>query len=126
MRDGQFHWPGQETVEALYVADAARAFALSALADLPPYRVFNICSTQQYTAQQIFEALEKIIPGITLAEPLPPDPPVAALQPRLDSQRAETELDWRPQYSLEEGLASLVEWFQLKRSATETVFQQRE
>lgn len=110
LRHEQYRWRGYEAVEALYVADGAQAFALTAVADLPPYRVFNICSAQKYTARQIFEALAKIIPNITLAEPLPSDPPVGALQPRLASRRAETELDWRPQTSLEEGLTSLVKW----------------
>lgn len=116
LRDKRYRWRGNEAVEGLYVADGARAFALSALADLPVYRVYNICSTQKYTARQIFEALVKIVPNITLADPLPPDPPVEALQPRLASWQATTELDWHPQTSLEEGLASLIDWLQQEKT----------
>ena len=115
LRSGKFHWSGTTAVEALYVADAAQAFALATLADLPYYRVFNVCSRHMFSVKEIRDALRGVITNVRGEEPRLPDPPHETLQPRLDSQRAIAELQWEAQYSLSQGLAQFVDWLRKEK-----------
>lgn len=116
LRSRQFNWSGGAAVELLYVKDAARAFALATVADLPRYRLFNLCSSQKVTAPEIIRTIQEILPSPIMQKIIaPPSPPAETLRPRLDSRRITAELQWQPQCSLTEGLTQFVEW--LKTSA---------
>jgi nucleoside-diphosphate-sugar epimerase len=112
LRGEGFRWMAHGPLELLYVADEARAFALATVADLPRFRVFNTCSPAKHSASEVAGALRKALPELwqKSTKALPPTPSAEALLPRMDSRRAEKELGWRPETSLEEGVRSLVAW----------------
>lgn len=86
-----------------YVKDAVRALATLALAPSAPSRIYNI-STTRASAVELVEIARRRFPDAQLQ--FKPEPTLAAVARlsydwRMSTERAETDLGWRPAFSLE-------------------------
>ena len=89
--------------EYVYSKDMGRALDLAATADLPARAVYNIAYGRSITFDELVETARKIFPALEV-EIIPGTPPVSRSQ-ALDVNRAERELGWTPEYTLEAGFA---------------------
>ncbi len=91
-----------------YVADIVRG--LLAAMDRPvKWRVFNLGSGAPVTLNDLLKSLGMAF-DVSLAIEELPDQPGDVPATWADIHRAEEELDWRPEFSLVEGLASFRSW----------------
>ena len=93
--------------EYLYSKDMGRALDLAATADLPPRATYNIAYGRSIAFDELVETARKFFPDLDV-EIIPGTPPVSRTT-SLDVSRAERELGWTPEYSLEEGFADYIE-----------------
>jgi nucleoside-diphosphate-sugar epimerase len=93
--------------EYLYSKDMGRALDLAATADLPDRAVYNIAYGRSITFDELVETARKFFPGLEV-EIIPGTPPVSRTQ-SLDVSRAERELGWTPEYTLEQGFGDYIE-----------------
>jgi GDP-L-fucose synthase len=97
---------GRPIREWLYVEDAARALILAAETESPPNFV-NVGTGEGVSIAQLAEMIANAVgyDGRLIFDPSLPD---GAAEKRMVADRAEQDLGWRPQYSLEQGLAPTV------------------
>jgi UDP-glucose 4-epimerase len=119
LRRDRVRWTAGAASELLSVRDGARAFAEATLRDLPPHRVYNLCSAQKHAAHDLLAVCAQAVPSLPfeLEGPAPAIAEPDALLPRMASQRAARELQWRPEVGLQEGIEQLVGWLQRERKA---------
>lgn len=110
LRDEVLEIWGDGTVvrDYIHVSDVAEAFA-SALAYHGPHSVFNVCSGEGTSLNELMGMIERVIGSevsrrYTAGRPF--DVPVSVL----DNSLARRELGWMPRVSLEDGLASTADW----------------
>jgi nucleoside-diphosphate-sugar epimerase len=108
---------GTHVRDFLYVEDVADAFA--ALTDSAAVGAFNIASGEPVTVREVAERLAKIAGRVDLLRlgALPEragDPPVLVA----DTTRLRSAVGWKPKSSLDEALASTVNWWR-KQAPTE-------
>jgi len=101
---------GTHVRDFLYVEDVADAFA--ALTDSAAVGAFNIASGEPVTVREVAERLAKIAGRVDLLRlgALPEragDPPVLVA----DTTRLRSAVGWKPKASLDEALASTVNWW---------------
>jgi UDP-glucose 4-epimerase len=93
----------------VYVKDCARACVLALTC--PPNQAYNIGSGNGVSTYALWQSLVKVSgrrpPAAQFAGPRPGD----VRQIYLDRQKAEQKMGWRPQYTLEQGLAATWQWF---------------
>lgn len=110
--DVTIHGDGDQTRDFTYVDDVVHAMALSA--DRGHGRRYNIGTAQQTSVNQLFRALA----AATRYPHRPtrvPEEPGAVRTSALSSRRAAEDLGWKPWTTLEEGLASTLEWYAAQR-----------
>lgn len=108
---------GKQTMDFVNVEDVARANVLAALAPVSD-DVFNIASSTETSLLDLAECLLKV-----MESPLKPEfaaeRKVNPVPRRLaDTQRAATQLGFTAKIGLEEGLRSLVRWWQTELAAS--------
>lgn len=101
---------GGQTRSFCYVDDLIRGFALMMKKPVAG-QVINLGNPAEFTMLELAERVQQIL-GKELDlvfESLPPDDPK---QRRPDISKAEQLLGWRPEISLDQGLAATIEYFQ--------------
>jgi len=107
---------GTDTMDFIHVADIARANLLAATAPVTD-AVFNIGSGVETSLNQLADALLRVM-GSNLRPRYAPPRKVNPVSRRLASIAAAREsLGFRAEITLEDGLRSLVAWWQAQRSA---------
>lgn len=105
------HNGGKDKVDFTYVTDAAHGFVLAALSPKAKNETFNITAGQGRSAKEFAQILNKLIPGgvKTIVQPTNEKKPIRG---SLDISKAKNLLDYKPKYSLEDGLKEYVEYIQ--------------
>jgi UDP-glucose 4-epimerase len=107
---------GSQTMDFVHVADVARANILAAQADATD-EVFNVASGQETSLKSIAEMLLRIMRSSMTPEHAA-ERRVNPVPRRLaDTARAKLMLGFETSIPLEEGMTSLVEWWQRERLA---------
>jgi len=105
---------GLQTMDFVHTEDIARANLLAASSDETD-EVFNIASGAETTLIELAFALQRAM-GSDLPLEFGPARAVNGVTRRLaDTSAAVRQLGWKPEVSLEEGLAQLVEWWRGQR-----------
>ena len=103
------------TNEYVYVKDVAQAIEKACSAASVKSRAFNVGTGVLHSAREVVEIVQKLVPGarIELAPPAPGEEVKHRDQP-LDISRAQVELGYKPDYSLETALADYIQvWGQI-------------
>jgi UDP-glucose 4-epimerase len=93
----------------IYVKDCARALALLHLKYPLKHRVYNIGGGRAVSLAEIADAITKAVPGTRMdfeSKDLPTDSKEFAMENR----RITEELGYVPEYPIERGIASFIEW----------------
>lgn len=93
--------------EYIYSKDMGRALDLAATADLPARAVYNIAYGRSIAFEELVETARKFFPDLEV-EIIPGTAPVSRDR-SLDISRAERELGWTPEYTLEQGFGDYIE-----------------
>jgi nucleoside-diphosphate-sugar epimerase len=93
-----------------YVKDVARGIQMVHTAQTLPHRVYNIASGRASSNKDAFAAVRKAIPGARCAALQPGRTPGASTNPATDLSRIEGDVGYAPEYTLETGIASYIEW----------------
>jgi dTDP-glucose 4,6-dehydratase len=101
---------GEQTRSLCYVDDLVEGILRFAQIDRPPHAVVNLGNDEEVTVRAIAEIVARLcaVPLNVVHAPLPPDDPTRR---RPDLARAGEMLNWRPQISMEDGLARTIAWF---------------
>ena len=92
-----------------YVKDVARGIQQIHMAEKLAHRVYNVASGRASSTRDAFEAVRKAVPGARCAALKPGKTPGAATNPATELAWA-AEVGYRPEYSLETGIAAYIEW----------------
>jgi len=92
-----------------YVKDVARGIQQVHTADKLAHRVYNLASGRASSNRDAFEAVRKAVPGARCSAFKPGRAPGGATNPATDLARA-AEVGYRPEYTLESGIAEYIEW----------------
>lgn len=95
-----------------YVKDVAKGIVLAYLAVHTPSHIFHVGSGQNYTLVDVARAIMRALPGttITLGPGAGPFDKQAPIRGPLEIRRAREALGFVVSYSLDQGIAELVEW----------------
>ncbi|GAA1864891.1 NAD(P)-dependent oxidoreductase [Pseudonocardia ailaonensis] len=96
----------------LYVDDAADALVLAWDAETVPSRVYNIGGGSYLTMRGVADAAADVVPGVDVQLGEGPDPDDPDRQGPLSTERAASELGYRPKWTLAEGLEAYAAWLQ--------------
>lgn len=109
---------GLQTRDYVFVRDVARANVLATGVRLPPAQAgdfdapaFNVATSVQRNVLELAEAVGRVMgkrPELEFAPPRPGE----LLRSALDVSKAKAVLKWTPEWKFEDGLRSLVEWFE--------------
>ena len=104
------HGNGQQTKDYIFVNDAIEATILCLKKDFRG--VINIGTSKEVSVITLFSELKQII-GFS-KDPRHIVSPIKEFSARvsLSNEKAKKQLDWRPQYTLKQGLKETVDWFQ--------------
>jgi UDP-glucose 4-epimerase len=106
---------GLQTMDFVYTEDIARANLLAAAGDVAG-EVFNIGSGTETSLRELAAMLLRVM-GSDLEPELGPARSVNGVTRRLaDVSAAAEHLGWKPEVSLEDGLARLVSWWRAERA----------
>ena len=101
---------GQTSMDFVYVEDVARANILAAKSDIVD-QVFNVASGVETTLLGLLQTLLRVTGHSDVEPEFLPERAINPVPRRLaDTSKAEKQLGFRAQVSLEEGLRRLVEW----------------
>jgi UDP-glucose 4-epimerase len=107
---------GAQTMDFVHVHDIARSNLLAAQADVSD-EVFNVASGTETSLKQVAETLLRIM-GSTLRPEHAAERKVNPVPRRLaDTRKARERLGFETRVTLDEGLRTLVEWWQHERAA---------
>lgn len=107
---------GSQTMDFVHVTDVARANVLAAQADVTD-EVFNVASGRETSLKTVAETLLRIM-GSSLQPEHAEERKVNPVPRRLaDTARAKARLGFETTVPLDEGMKSLVEWWQSERAA---------
>jgi UDP-glucose 4-epimerase len=107
---------GRASMDFVYIDDVARANLLALESDAQD-EVFNVASGVETSLFELAEKLLQVM-GSDLKPEFRPERKVNAVPRRLaDTKKAETVLRFRALTNLDDGLASLVDWWRATRSA---------
>lgn len=107
---------GTQTMDFVFIEDIARANLLAAASDVTD-EVFNIASGTETSLNDLASTLGHVM-GCTLPPEYGPARKVNAVPRRLaDTRKAEQMLGFKTQFSLEQGLRRLVEWWNWEQAA---------
>src|SRR5689334_10038008 len=106
---------GLQTMDFVHVSDIARANVLAAASDVSD-EVFNVASGTETSLKELAQKLLKIM-GSNLDVEHGPERKVNPVPRRLaDTRKAKTMLGFEATMTLDEGLRSLVQWWQHERA----------
>lgn len=107
---------GKQTMDFVYIEDIARANILAAKADITD-EVFNVASGVESSLNDLAYSLAKVM-GSDLKPEYGPERKVNPVQRRLaDTSKAKQLLGFEAQFSLEDGLQQLVNWWREQKKA---------
>ncbi len=106
----QIHGDGSATMDFIYAEDIARANILAMLADRED-AVYNVAGGTETSLLELWQAMQRITGAHDLSPEFHPPRKVNPVPRRLaDTSRAERELGFTAQVSLDEGLRRLAAW----------------
>ncbi len=99
-----------------YVKDLANAIFLAYNKDALPSRIYNISNGEHYTVGQVADAVKRVIPGhrSKVGRGLKPWSDFHVPRGSFDITKAERELGYKVNYSLENGLKDYAQWLRDK------------
>jgi UDP-glucose 4-epimerase len=110
---------GTQTMDFVYIEDIARSNVLALQSDVSD-QVFNVASGQETSLNDLAATLLKVM-GSDLKPEYGPERTVNSVSRRLaDTQKAEQMLGFKARVGLEEGLATLVYWWQASKKASQS------
>jgi UDP-glucose 4-epimerase len=113
MKDGADH-----EMDMTYAEDMAQGIFLAYKVRPLKHRLFNISQGKNVTFREIAKTITDLIPGASIK--LGPGPSeylsknVVAMRGPADISRAREELGYEPQYTVQRGLAELLDWIKKK------------
>jgi UDP-glucose 4-epimerase len=108
---------GQQTMDFVHVRDVARANILAGRSKVTD-EVFNVASGTETSLAQLAETLASVMGHRGMKLEFAPERSINPVPRRLASiEKAERQLGFRSTVPLEQGLADLVDWWRLERSA---------
>jgi UDP-glucose 4-epimerase len=113
---------GDQTRDYIYVSDVVSAVQLAATRELPPQakldsRAFNIGTGRGTSVNELAKRLQHAARS-NVPVGYAPERPGEQLKSFVSIKKAAAELGWRPEVSLDEGLALTYEWFASHQGAT--------
>lgn len=105
---------GKPTRDYVHVADVTRAFVLAADAGTPG--TFNVGSGKETSVSELYDVLQRAA-GTNLEPRLEPLRPGELDRSAIDSSAAAEAFGWRPQVSVEEGVADTFRWYAAAQAA---------
>ena len=105
---------GKPTRDYVHVADVTRAFVLAADAGTPG--TFNVGSGKETSVSELYDVLQRAA-GTNLEPRLEPLRPGELDRSASDSSAAAEAFGWRPQVSVEEGVADTFRWYAAAQAA---------
>jgi UDP-glucose 4-epimerase len=106
---------GRQTMDFVYIEDVARSNILALQSDMTD-EVFNVASGTETSLNGLAAALLKVM-GSNLEPEYGPERKVNPVSRRLaDTSKAERELGFRAEVSLEQGLRRLVDWWSARKA----------
>jgi UDP-glucose 4-epimerase len=105
---------GKPTRDYVHVADVTRAFLLAADAGAPG--IFNVGSGKETSVSQLYDVLQRAA-GTKLEPRLEPLRPGELDRSAIDSTAAAEAFGWRPEVSVEEGVADTFRWYAAAQAA---------
>ncbi len=101
--------------DVCYIDDVAEAFSGLTLAETLQHTLYNVSAGTAYTLREIAAAINTMLPELTwFPAETPTEADLAVLPPSergpLDLSRLHADLGFRPQWSLEAGLAHYLDW----------------
>ena len=111
----QLGWGADFPRQFLHVDDAARALVLALRAPTLPRRTYNVTGERILTLGDVAGIVRWLLPGADIAIEAGPDP-LDDRQAEFDTRAARRDLGFRPEISLEKGIAAYADW--LREHAT--------
>jgi UDP-glucose 4-epimerase len=105
---------GKPTRDYVHVADVTRAFVLAADAGTPG--IFNVGSGKETSVSELYDVLQRAA-GTNLEPRLEPLRPGELDRSAIDSTAAAEAFGWRPEVSVEEGVAGTFRWYAAAQAA---------
>lgn len=102
---------GEQTRDYVFVSDVVRANLLAAKG---PCGTYNIGTGVEVSVNKILQTFERIL-GRPIKTEYRPARLGEARRIMLEASKAKRELDWQPEVSFEDGLASTLEWYQKQK-----------
>ncbi len=93
-----------------YVKDVARGIQMVHTAETLPHRIYNIGTGRATSHQEIFEAVQKVVPGATCSALRPGQIANARVNPAEDLSRVQADVGYAPEYTIETGVAAYIDW----------------
>ena len=94
----------------IYVKDCARALAFLHLKYPLKYQVYNIGGGKTVSLAEVAEAIRNVVPEIKIDFAVG-EPPADNKEFAMDIRRIREELNYVPEFPLERGIQSFIEWF---------------
>jgi UDP-glucose 4-epimerase len=106
---------GRQTRDYVFVKDVARANVLATTARLPASAdfnapAFNIATSIERNVRELAESVGQVMgqqPELEFAPPRPGE----LFRSALDTSKAKAVLGWAPEWTFDDGLRQLVDWF---------------
>jgi len=106
--------PGKQVRDFLYVKDLTKAFLLAGLKNNLGGEIINIGSGKQYLIKETAEKIIQLVGNKVKVK-------IGAYKPRkwdtdfwvADINKAEKLLNWKPEYSLKQGLMKSIKWYRI-------------
>ncbi len=107
---------GDFVANLTYVKDLAKGLLLAFQKESLPNRIYNISNGRHYTIFEVVEAVKKVIPHADIKVGQGIKPWIDCHVPRgsFDISRSHKDLGFKPEYSLEKGIADYAEWLKKK------------
>src|SRR4029079_18397078 len=106
---------GTQTRDYVFVRDVARANLLAGTGPLPPAgvheaRAFNIATSRETPVLELADTVGRVM-GVKPVLEFAPTRPGELLRSALDVRKAGALLGWKPEFTFENGLPQLIDWF---------------
>ena len=106
---------GTQTRDYVFVGDVARANLLAGTCSLPApdvheARAFNIATSKETTVLELADTVGRVM-GVSPVLEFAPSRPGELLRSALNVRKAGALLGWAPEFSFENGLPQLIDWF---------------
>ncbi len=110
---------GEFIANFTYVKDVASALLLAYRKESLPNNLYNVSNGRHYSAAEIVETINRVVPGADLAvgPGMKPWIDYTVLRGSFDITRARTDLGFEVQYPLEKGIADYAAWLKTNLSA---------